>query len=178
VGDAAMSLRFTRPIGVTLLWRIALFAVLWLLLTEGAAGAWLVGAPAVLLAAAVSIALLPPISLAWSELLRFGPFFLARSLQGGVDVAWRALHPALPIAPALVDYPLRLPPGLPRVVMINTISLLPGTLTVNVDEDRLTVHVLDGRKNYLTEFEILENRVARLFAINPPGFVTPVTPEE
>lgn len=162
-----MSLRFDRRVGVALVLRIALFTVLWWLLTEGAAGAWGLGAPAILLAAAVSVALLPPTAFVWSELLRFVPFFLARSLQGGVDVAWRALHPALPIAPAFVDYPLRLPPGLPQVVMINTMALLPGTLSVDVAENRLTVHVLDGQRCYLAEFKTLENRVARLFAISP-----------
>jgi len=151
---------------VALVLRIALFTVLWWLLTEGAAGAWGLGAPAILLAAAVSIALLPHTVFVWSELLRFVPFFLARSMQGGVDVAWRALHPALLITPTFVDYPLRLPPGLPRVVMINTISLLPGTLSVDVAENRLTMHVLDGRKSYLAEFKTVESRVARLFAIS------------
>lgn len=52
------------------------------------------------------------------------PYLLWRSLYGGVDVARRALHPALPIAPRLFDHHWRLPPGLPRVVMANTVSLL------------------------------------------------------
>ncbi len=163
-----MSFRLDRHMAAALVLRIALFAALWWIVTEGAAGAWVLGAPAVLLAAAVSIALLPPTSLVWSELLRFVPFFLAHSLQGGIDVARRALHPALPIAPGFVDYPLRLPPGLPRVIMINTMVLLPGTLSVEVVENRLTVHVLDERKDYLAEFETVESRVARLFAILLP----------
>ncbi|MES9944702.1 MAG: Na+/H+ antiporter subunit E [Candidatus Thiodiazotropha sp.] len=48
--------------------------------------------------------------------------------ESGLDVAWRAFHPRMPITPELIVYPLRLPPGLPRVILVNTVSLLPGTL--------------------------------------------------
>lgn len=164
-----MNFRFVGRIAASLTLRTALFAALWWMLTEGAAGSWAIGAPAVLIAAAVSTALIPQINLVWSEIPRFVPFFLARSLLGGADVARRALHPSLPIFPALVDYPLKLPTGLPRVIMINIVSLLPGTLSVEAAEDRLTVHVIDGRKDCLTELNIVESRVARLFAVTLPA---------
>lgn len=99
----------------------------------------------------------------WYELLRFVPIFLMRSLLGGADVAWRAFHPGVPIAPELITYPLRLPPGLSRVFMANTVSLLPGTLSAELGENCLTVHVLDGRQDYLSELESVEQNVARMF---------------
>ncbi len=91
------------------------------------------------------------------------PFFLINSLLGGADVAWRALHPDLPIAPDLLKYLLRLPPGLPRVFMANTVSLLPGTLSAALDQNILRIHVLDSRRDVLAELEALEQRVARMF---------------
>jgi len=113
--------------------RGALFSLLWWILADGAgAPSWWIGAPAVLLAVITSAALLPPVPFVWYEFLRFVPFFLMRSLLGGADVAWRALHPGMPIAPDLIAYPLRLPPGLPRVFMVNTVSLLPGTLSIEL----------------------------------------------
>ena len=90
---------------------------------------------------------LPPVPFNWFEFVRFVPFFLMRSLLGGVDVAWRAFHPGMPIAPEFIEYPLRLPPGLARVFMANTVSLLPGTMSTEIGENCLTVHVLDGRKD-------------------------------
>lgn len=122
--------------------------------------------PAILLAIAASTALLPPALLLWSELLRFVPFFLLRSLLAGVDVAWRAFHPRMPIAPDLIEYPLRLPPGLAQVFMANTVSLLPGTLSAALERSVLKVHVLDGRKDFLTELESLEQSVARMFGVS------------
>ena len=147
----------------TIVWRGVLFSLIWWVLTDGAAPSWWIGVPAVLLAVAASAALLPPTPFVWYEFLRFVPFFLLRSLLGGADVAWRAFHPGLPIAPDLIEYPMRLPPGLPRVFMANTVSLLPGTLSAALDRNVLKVHVLDRRKGVLTELEAVEQSVARMF---------------
>ena len=81
-------------------------------------------------------------------------------------MAWRAFHPAKPIAPDLIDYLIRLPPGLPQVFMANTISLLPGTLSATLDRGVLKVHVLDSRSDFLSELETVEQRVARMFGIH------------
>ena len=55
-------------------------------------------------------------------------------LKGGVYVAWRAFDPRMPITPELIEYPLRLPPGLPRVILVNMVSLLPGTLSAELGD--------------------------------------------
>jgi len=103
--------------------RGGLFSLIWWVLTDGVATSWWIGVPAVLLAVTASAALIPPAFFFWSEVLRFVPYFLIRSLLGGVDVAWRALHPAIPIDPDLVKYPMRLPPGLSRWSAASTFSL-------------------------------------------------------
>ena len=139
-----------------------LFSLVWWILTDGNVQSWWVGVPAVSFAVIASIALLPPVPLVWRELLKFTPFFLWRSLQGGTDVAWRAFHPGMPIVPAVIDYPLRLPPGLPRVILANIVSLLPGTLSVTLDGRSLKIHVLDSRGDFMTELKALEHRVARM----------------
>lgn len=152
--------------------RVLLFTLIWLILSGGSPSSWGIGAPAILLAVIASIVLIPPVPLAWSEVPAFIGFFLIRSLAGGADVAWRALHPRMPIAPDLVVYPLRIPPGLPQVFMANTVSLLPGTLSVELttelNRDFLTVHVLDRKKAVTTELETVEHRVARLFGVHIP----------
>jgi multicomponent Na+:H+ antiporter subunit E len=89
-------------------------------------------------------------------------YFLYHSLRGGVDVAWRALHPGLPVAPCFVEHPLSLPAGPPRTLMVSLISLLPGSLCVEVDEarQRLLVHLLDESAAHT--LPSLERQVARL----------------
>lgn len=145
--------------------RILLFSTIWLILSGGDLSSWWIGIPATLFAVIVSIALIPPVSLVWFEVPAFIGFFLIRSLAGGTDVAWRALHPRMPIAPDLVVYPLRIPPGLPQVFMTNTVNLLPGTLIAELNPGFLKVHVLDKHQNAMIELQSVEQRVARLFGI-------------
>ena len=150
----------------TLVSRGLLFSLIWWILTDGTASSWWIGVPAVLLTLITSVALLPTVHFDWIAFFRFVPFFLVRSLLGGVDVAWRAFHPGMPIAPDLVEYPLQLPPGLARVFMADTVSLLPGTLSTEIRQNCLKVHVLDGRKDVIPELEAVEQGVARIFGIS------------
>lgn len=156
-----------RPIpGTGIIVRGSVFALTWWVLTDGVAASWWIGVPAIMLALTVSVVLVPPTRLNGVEMLKFVPFFLLRSLQGGADVAWRAIHPGMPIAPELISYSLRLPPGLPQVLMANTVSLLPGTLSAALDHGVLQVHVLDRQQDILAELEALELTVARLFYLS------------
>ncbi len=149
----------------TWLLRLVLFALIWWILTDGAMDSWPIGLPAVLLATLLSVMLMPALSWSLRGILRFIPYFLWYSMRGGVDVARRAMHPRLPISPGLFDYRFRLPPGLSRVFMANTVSLLPGTLSVELDEEILHVHVLDEAGAINEELHMLENRLADLFGI-------------
>ena len=151
--------------GLSILLRLVTFLLIWWVLTEGMTSSWWFGVPAILLALITSIALLPPMHLVWYECIRFIPFFLKNSLSGGVDVAWRAFHPRLPIAPDLIEYPLRLPPGLSQVFMANTVNLLPGTLSAALERNIMKVHVLDSQKDFLGELEAVEQHVARIFGL-------------
>jgi len=147
----------------TVVSRALLFSLLWWALTDGTGGSWWIGAPAVAGAVIISVTLVPPLGLVWREAMGFVPFFLWHSLKGGVDVAWRAFHPRLPITPELIEYPLRLPPGLPRIILVNTVSLLPGTLSAELGGQVLKVHVLDSLGDFLAELEALEQRVGCMF---------------
>lgn len=148
--------------------RGSLFALVWWIVVEGEAGSLWIGAPAVLVATMTSVLLHSPATLLWYELFRFVPFFLIHSLIGGADVAWRAIHPRMPIAPHFIKYPIQLPSGLPRVFMANTVSLLPGTLSVDLASSYLMVHVLAERNDVVSELSKLEQRVAALFGVALP----------
>jgi len=94
------------------------------------------------------------------QLLLFIGYFLRGSLLGGVDVALRALRPNMPIEPCFVRYVLNVPAGKPRTLLVTAISLMPGTLSVDLQGDELLVHLLSPEMS--TEIESLEYRVGRL----------------
>ncbi|MEJ2604459.1 MAG: Na+/H+ antiporter subunit E, partial [Gammaproteobacteria bacterium] len=87
--------------------RLLAFALLWALVSGADVHSWLIGVPAVLVATGISMQLWrgPPLSL--RRLLLFLPWFIHQSLAGAVDVAIRALRPAMPLAPGVIHYDLR-----------------------------------------------------------------------
>ena len=146
--------------------RTFVFGGVWWTLAGGDPSGWRVGLPAVVTAAALSLFLSldsPPFRFSPRGLLRFVPFFCIQSLRGGLDVAWRALHPSLPIHPCLIRYPLSLRGTPAQVFMADVVSLLPGTLSADLEADHLTVHALDGRLPISDQLRAVESRVAALF---------------
>ncbi|MDO9635933.1 MAG: Na+/H+ antiporter subunit E [Thiobacillus sp.] len=150
-----------------LLWRGALFALLWWALTDGRPGSWGVGGISVALATATSLYLLPPVETYVSRigLARVLVFFFVQSLRGGVQVAAFALRPRLGLKPGFHELALRLPAGLGRVLLANTLSLLPGTLSVELDGDRLCLHVLDETAPTEAEVRVVEDRLAHMLGL-------------
>jgi len=147
--------------------RLALLALLWLVLTGGDTSTWYIGALAVVAGTLASLALLPGHSWRWTVggLVRFVPFFVWETLSGGIDVALRALRPSMPLEPEIVPYESRLPLNAARVFMAGVTSLLPGTLSAELEGRRLRVHSLAGADEALENLDKLENRVADLFGL-------------
>ena len=146
--------------------RLAVLAALWFLLTGGSAenlwlGALFVAGGALLgglLEAGMTREPRP------AAILRFAPYFVSRSLAGGVDVSRRAMAPGLPVELDLISYETHLRSQTARVFFASTISLLPGTLSADLDGANLKVHVVSGEEDAREDLERLEHEVGRLFS--------------
>lgn len=66
--------------------------------------------------------------------------FLVALVRANLDLAGRVIAPSLPIKPAMVEVRTGLRSPLGRLLLANTITLTPGTLTVDLVDDRLQVH--------------------------------------
>lgn len=66
--------------------------------------------------------------------------FAAALIIANLDLARRVLTPSLPIRPEIVVVETGLQSRLGRLLLANTITLTPGTLSVDYDENRLSVH--------------------------------------
>ena len=145
----------------------ALLGGLWWLIAAGRPDAWLIGVPAVALAVLASTRLgggaRPGLSPA--GLPGFVALFLRESLAGGLDVARRTLGRQLRIQPGFASYRTRLQDPRARVLLVNCISLLPGTLAAGLDGAQVELHLLDSRDNPDPQLQRLEQAIARLFAI-------------
>jgi multicomponent Na+:H+ antiporter subunit E len=152
----------------TFLVRLLILSVIWWALTLGDARGWLMAIGIVLLVTAVSMRLFPPSDyhLRPVALIRFFGFFLIRSVVAGVDVARRLLSPSLPVDPAEISVVVRLPAGGPRALLANVLSLMPGTLSVTLEGDRILVHCLDRQMPVEADLRNTEARIAAVFGIH------------
>jgi multicomponent Na+:H+ antiporter subunit E len=145
--------------------RATLFSLLWLVLVGLDPASWLIGGPVVIAATIASLRLSEPRehSLSFLGVLRFGPYFLRESLLGGIDVAARVLLPRMRVRPGIHLHRMRLRNASARVLFIDSVSLVPGTLSADLHGDLVTIHALDVETDLERSLDELERRVARVF---------------
>ncbi|MCF1710890.1 Na+/H+ antiporter subunit E [Tabrizicola sp. J26] len=144
--------------------RFLLFLLLWGILIGPAPANLVAGLPAAALACWVSLWLLPPFgqTLSLSALLAVLVRLPGQSLIAGLDVARRALSPAMPLRPGIVAYRTDIPPGLERDAFRALMSLQPGTLPVGEDADgALLIHCLDVDQPVTHQLALEEARFRR-----------------
>jgi len=66
--------------------------------------------------------------------------FTWECLKANLDVAYRVLHPNLPIKPGIVKVKTNLKTNIARTTLANSITMTPGTITVDIIGDYLYVH--------------------------------------
>lgn len=157
-----------RPPWRRFLGALVVLGLIWAMLTDWRADAWTFGIPAVL--TGVALTLLMPPNAGWRlsprGALGFVLWFAVQSVRGAVDVAGRAFSPRMPLHPGFRRYPLTFHAGAPRVMFVNCITLLPGTLSAETADDEVIVHMLDTRADLQADLGVLEARIAALFVLD------------
>lgn len=72
--------------------------------------------------------------------LYYIPFFFWHIILANLDVAYRVLHKDMPIRPGIVKVHTTLTSDLGRTFLANSITLTPGTLTVDMIGSDLYIH--------------------------------------
>jgi multicomponent Na+:H+ antiporter subunit E len=143
--------------------RSGLLAALWWVIAEGQA--WWFGAPLVAAAAAASVTLQG--ARVWRPrplaALALAAWFIRRSLVAGIDIALRAVSPRPRIAPGFVTLSTRLATPAARVLLVDALSLVPGTLSTELSGSELCVHVIDRDMPIEIDLRALEAHIGALF---------------
>jgi multicomponent Na+:H+ antiporter subunit E len=66
--------------------------------------------------------------------------FLRECIKANIDVAYRVLHPAMPIKPGIVKVKTTLKSDMGRMLLANSITMTPGTIAVDIIDDCLYIH--------------------------------------
>ncbi len=78
------------------------------------------------------------------HIARYLGVFMVALFKANIDMARRILSPKLPINPEVVLIETKLKSPLGKLLLANSITLTPGTLTIDVLEDKLQIHWVDG----------------------------------
>jgi len=126
---------------------IVIAFLLWLLLT------WSVEYPRLLIGAAVAILagliygaaftgeprkFVNP--LRYLRFIYYVPVFFYHCVKANLDVMYRIIHPELPIKPGIVKVKTELKGDMAKTFLANSITLTPGTMSVDIDGAYLYVH--------------------------------------
>jgi multicomponent Na+:H+ antiporter subunit E len=104
-----------------------------------------------------------PMRLHLGRFLLYIPWLTWQMLVSSYQVALAILRPREHVNPRLVSFRSRQPHIIAKVVLGNSITLTPGTLTLDIDGDRYLVHSLsDASTDGLISGE-MQLKVARLF---------------
>jgi len=73
--------------------------------------------------------------------------FVWECLKANIDVTYRVIHPDIPINPGIVKVKTSLKSDTGLTFLANSITLTPGTLSVDIDKDEgaLYIHWIDVR---------------------------------
>lgn len=88
--------------------------------------------------------LLHPARYLW--LLLYLPVFVWACVLANLDVAYRVLHLRLPIKPAIVKVRTSLRSDMGKFILANSVTLTPGTLSVDIVGQDLYIHWINARE--------------------------------
>jgi multicomponent Na+:H+ antiporter subunit E len=92
------------------------------------------------------------------RLAAYTPILLWEIAKANVALAYVVLHPSLPIDPRIVEFDAAVWGDMPVTTLANSITLTPGTLTIDVSRQHFLVHALIPD----AEDDLLEGTLERL----------------
>ncbi len=93
---------------------------------------------------------LPPLSI--KRIIFFIIFVLfIEIIKANFDVAYRVIHPKMPIKPGIIIIKTELKQDIAKMILANSITLTPGTFTLDIKGDALLIHWIYVRSEKIDE---------------------------
>lgn len=89
--------------------------------------------------------------------IKFILMLLVEIVKSNINVALIVLNPSLPLSPCLIKVPVKFKKDVVKVIYANAVSLTPGTITIEIQEDGFIIHALtkeaaDGMRDSIIEY--------------------------
>ncbi len=91
------------------------------------------------------------------------PWLIYQIVLANIDVAKRALSPRMPIDPRVVTFKTILRSDVARTALANSITLTPGTVTIDIVDDVFYVHAIAKEPADDLLEGAMERRIAHIF---------------
>ncbi|MBN1295030.1 MAG: Na+/H+ antiporter subunit E [Candidatus Latescibacteria bacterium] len=72
-------------------------------------------------------------------------------VRANIDVAYRVIHPKMPIKPGIIVISTKLKQDIAKMILANSITLTPGTFTLDIIEDKFLVHWINVQTEDIEE---------------------------
>ncbi len=72
-------------------------------------------------------------------------------IKANFDVAYRVIHPKMPIKPGIVIIRTELKQDIAKMILANSITLTPGTFTLDIKNNKLLIHWIYVRSEDIEE---------------------------
>lgn len=101
--------------------------------------------------------------------LAFIPYYLKKLVQANTRVAYDVLTPTFYMKPGIIELPVEVESDHEILTLVNLITMSPGTLTIDLSDDRKKIYIYSMYVKDLDEFkkEIknLEKRIHKALKI-------------
>ena len=99
-------------------------------------------------------------------LIAYIPVFFWAMIKANFDVAYRVIHPRMPINPGIVLIKTDLKSDSGKLALANSITLTPGTLTMDVKGENLLIHWINVKSTDTDEAtRIISKRFERFLKV-------------
>ena len=102
----------------------------------------------------------------WFRLARYLPWLLWQIALSSIQVARVVFDPELPIEPRSIHFKTGLPHTLARLTLAQSITLTPGTVTLELEGDDIFVHVLTSEAADELKRGSIQDAVYPLFGVD------------
>lgn len=134
------------------LYLFLILSIIWIILTrslqwqELSVGTFISLILSILLSKRYEALGLPPLSI--KRIIYFIAYLfvlLVEITKANFDVAYRVLHPKMPIKPGIVVIKTSLKQDIAKLILANSITLTPGTFTLDIKGDKMLIHWINVR---------------------------------
>lgn len=101
------------------------------------------------------------------RMLLYLPYLAFEIVKANLDVARRIVSPRMPIGPRVFRTTASQKTDLGRTIYANSITLTPGTVSIDIEGDEITVHALTASAQAGVENEEMNRRVVRVEGQRP-----------